>query len=40
MKLLRAENEELEQVLSKLIRPEVRALFEDEALEKALGLKP
>jgi len=32
--------EQLEQVLSKLSRPEVRALFEDEALERALGLRP
>ena len=35
-----ANREQLEQVLSKLSRPEVRALFEDEALEKALGLRP
>jgi len=34
-----ASQEQLEQVLSKLSRPEVRALFEDEALEKALGLR-
>jgi len=32
--------EQLEQVLSKLSSSEVRALFEDEALEKALGLRP
>ena len=35
-----ASREQLEQVLSKLSRPEVRALFEDEALEKALRLRP
>ncbi len=35
-----ANREQLEQVLSKLSRSEVRALFEDEVLEKVLGLRP
>jgi hypothetical protein len=35
-----ASREQLGQVLSKLSSSEVRALFEDEALEKALGLRP
>ena len=35
-----ANREQLEQVLSKLSSSEVRALFEDQALERAVGLRP